>query len=1125
MLANDEMAISRSSNLSGQEGFLGIASGLEKLMWGQEECLSPTSRCQSGGSRFRGRRLQLLLLIAIGFCLFGFRSPAAWGQSVQFQGFQADKVTGLSNPIAVAVDQAGNLYVANTSQPYLVKFPAGGGTPTPVSLASSDAVSALAMDANDNLYVGLTSGETGLVVRIAAQGGATNQIGSGFEYPSGIAVDGAGNVFVVDEALGKAFKIAANGGVQTTLNVSLVHGLYGIAADSAGDVFVPDNLHSQIVEIPAGTTSQVVKTISGSSIGAAADAAGNVFALVGNEVFELPAAGGAPKSLGVTGLKAPQGIAVDSAGDLFVVDYGNDVVVEFETQVVNFVSANVCPNGATSPAPCSNTLALSYLFPSGADLGKGNVLTLGAPNLDFTLASGSTCTGQISAGGTCTVNVTFAPKYAGTRPGAVQITDVSGNVLASTTAYGTGLGPEVSFPSSNQTTLASNFYYPISLATDGSGDIYVADYDSTQVDKVPAGGGQMTTIGSGLNSPAGVAVDGAGDVFIADQGHSRVVELPAGGGSQTTVGTNLLSPIAVAVDALGDVFILDQGAGVDSVIKVPADGGPQTNVGSGVGGAQGIAVDGAGNLFVADSANDRIVEFPANGNSAIVVIDGLISPTGVAVDSSGDVYVADYGNNRVLEVMVNAGTYTVLGTGLVNPSGVALDGAGNVYITDTGNTRLVELPRSQPPTLSFDSTSVGQVSTDSPQTVAIANIGNEPLTFSAISFPADFVEGSSLSSGDSFCATSATVGVGETCYLPIDFKPAHSGALSESLTVKDNTLNATNAAQSFPLKGTGVSSQSVSLSATSLSFGSVYIGSSGNSQTVTLTNNGSAALSITSIALTGADPSSYVFANTCGTSLAAGANCTIHGHFAPITAGTLTASVTITDSASTSPQTIALSGTGVKPPVSLSATSLSFGSVNVGSTGNSQTVTLTNNGNSALSITSITLTGADTSSFVFANSCGTSLAAGANCTIHGHFAPTVSGALTAAVTIKDGAATSPQTITLSGTGTTPKPPVTLSATSLSFGTITVGSISNSQTVTMTNTGTAALSITSIAVTGTDASQFVFANSCGTTLAVGANCTIHGHFAPTKTGAQTGTVTITDNASGSPQTIALSGTGD
>jgi len=190
----------------------------------------------------------------------------------------------------------------------------------------------------------------------------------------------------------------------------------------------------------------------------------------------------------------------------------------------------------------------------------------------------------------------------------------------------------------------------------------------------------------------------------------------------------------------------------------------------------------------------------------------------------------------------------------------------------------------------------------------------------------------------------------------------------------------------------------------------------------------------------------------------------------------------------------------------------------------SAVVTLTNSGTAALSITGISVTGANASSFVFANTCGTSLAAGANCTIHGHFGPLVAGALTAAITIADNAAGSPQSISLSGTGIA-APIVSLTATKLSFGTEKVGVMSGSQTVTLTNTGGATLSITSISLTGANASSFVFANSCGATLAAGANCTIHGHFTPTLTGALTAAITIADNAAGSPQTITLSGTGD
>jgi len=320
------------------------------------------------------------------------------------------------------------------------------------------------------------------------------------------------------------------------------------------------------------------------------------------------------------------------------------------------------------------------------------------------------------------------------------------------------------------------------------------------------------------------------------------------------------------------------------------------------------------------------------------------------------------------------------------------------------------------------------------------------------------------------------------------------------------------------------SSTTVALSSTSLSFGYQDVGTQSASDYVTLTNTGSATLAIPSIAVTGTDASSFVFANSCGTSLAAGANCVIHGHFAPAATGALTAAVTLTDSATGSPQTISLSGTGVNPTtVSLSATSHSFGSQEVGTTSASEYVTLTNTGSATLGITSIAVTGTDASSFVFANSCGTSLAAGANCSIHGHFAPAAAGALTAAVTLTDSATGSPQTISLSGTGVNPTT-VSLSSTSASFGYQQVGTTSASDYVTLTNTGGSTLAIASIALTGTGASSFVFANSCGTSLAAGANCVIHGHFAPAAAGALTAAITITDSATGSPQSISLSGTG-
>jgi hypothetical protein len=349
-----------------------------------------------------------------------------------------------------------------------------------------------------------------------------------------------------------------------------------------------------------------------------------------------------------------------------------------------------------------------------------------------------------------------------------------------------------------------------------------------------------------------------------------------------------------------------------------------------------------------------------------------------------------------------------------------------------------------------------------------------------------------------------------------------SGTHQVEASYPGDSLHASSVSGTTPLQANG---PAVSISATSLSFGSEPVGAMTASQSVTLTNSGDATLDITSIVVGGANPSSYGFANSCASVLAAGANCIIHGHFAPTTSGSLPATITIVDSASNSPQTIALSGTGVNaPPItSLSATGLSFGTVSVGGTSASQTVTLTNTGGAPLLIGSITVTGANASSFVFASSCGTTLAAGANCVIHGHLAPTSTGAMTAAVTITDNAAGSPQSVALTGTGTT-STTVSLSATSLAFGNEPAGSLSASQSVTLRNTSSSTVTISSIAVTGSNAGQYGFANSCGTSLAAGANCTIHGHFAPQQTGSLPATITITDNVAGSPQSISLTGTG-
>lgn len=316
----------------------------------------------------------------------------------------------------------------------------------------------------------------------------------------------------------------------------------------------------------------------------------------------------------------------------------------------------------------------------------------------------------------------------------------------------------------------------------------------------------------------------------------------------------------------------------------------------------------------------------------------------------------------------------------------------------------------------------------------------------------------------------------------------------------------------------------VSLSSTAAqAFGNVTTGTTSTAHSITLTNSGTAALSITSISTNNA-----VFAvnHTCGTSVAAGASCTINLTYAPQAVGAASGTLSITTNASTSPNTVALSGTGVAPVVTAPAVSLStaaqtFGSVTTGTTSPAQAITLTNTGTAALSITSISTNNA---AFTVSHACGTSLVATGSCVISVRFAPTLTGAATATLSVVTNASTSPNTVALSGTGAAPvvtAPAVSLSpAVGLNFSG-TVGTPTAAQTVTLTNSGTAALAINSITATST---AFAVTHTCGTSVAVGASCAIHIVFTPAVTGQTPAQLVIATNASTVANSVAMVGTG-
>jgi len=232
----------------------------------------------------------------------------------------------------------------------------------------------------------------------------------------------------------------------------------------------------------------------------------------------------------------------------------------------------------------------------------------------------------------------------------------------------------------------------------------------------------------------------------------------------------------------------------------------------------------------------------------------------------------------------------------------------------------VEVVRAQAPEINFAATAAGTVSSDSPKTVAVENVGNAAMTFPVPATGANpaiatnfALNGSAASACPMLTAGAAqpgTLAAGASCELAISFEPTAAGTVYGSIVLTDTDLNA--AAPGYTTQTIALSSDApvATLSAAMVAFGPQQTGST-SAQQVTLTNTGSAALTIASVAVTGTNASAFAFPNSCGTSLAAGANCTITGNFTPAGAGAMTAKLVITDNASGSPQTVNLSGVGV----------------------------------------------------------------------------------------------------------------------------------------------------------------------------------------------------------------------
>ena len=398
-------------------------------------------------------------------------------------------------------------------------------------------------------------------------------------------------------------------------------------------------------------------------------------------------------------------------------------------------------------------------------------------------------------------------------------------------------------------------------------------------------------------------------------------------------------------------------------------------------------------------------------------------------------------------------------------------------------------------TLHWGNQAVG--SSSPAQTLTLQNGGNIPLAVASITVSGPF----SLVSG---CA--ATVAPGTLCGLHVQFVPQVPGPAAGALAVADN---APGSPQQVALSGTGQGAIAVLTPAT-LHWTDQSVGSTSPAQTVTVQNQGNISLALASVAVSGP----FTLANSCGPTLAPGAQCTLQVQFSPLAPGPAAGTLSLADNAPGAPQQVALGGSGEGPVALLSAATLNLGAQAVGSSSPAQTVTLQNPGNTPLTLSAVTVTGP----FTLINGCGPSLAAGAQCALQVQFAPLAPGPASGTLTLADNATGSPQQVALSGTGQGAL--ALLSAAALDLGAQAVGSASPAQSLTLQNPGTIPLALGSLAVSG----PFTLINGCGPSLAAGAQCALQVQFNPLAPGTASGVLTLADNAQNSPQQVALSGTG-
>ncbi len=369
----------------------------------------------------RNNRFQLISSFALLALLLV--PGAVQAQYISYAGMQTVfPVSGVSEPIGIALDTAGNRYIVDITSANITEVSVGG-VPSTINSTLLDA-SAIAVDAMGNLYVADSGNNR--VLEIPVGGGSQTTVGSGLSDPTSVAPDGLGNVYIVDYGHSRVVKVAAGGGLTVVADGSFSQPA-AVAVDAYNNVYVTDVGDNSLVKVTASGTASFLQNnaLPGGSTGVTVDKFGNIFVSSESGFLTLYGGGGLVRSLG-TNWGVPIGLAADSTGNVYVADPEAGQIDIVAPGAVDIGQANVCPSSGTQTLPCSQSVTLNYNVQASFQNINSvavKVSLQGAEDLDFT-ETANTCAGDFSTDTACSITVNFAPSAPGIRLGAVDVVGI-----------------------------------------------------------------------------------------------------------------------------------------------------------------------------------------------------------------------------------------------------------------------------------------------------------------------------------------------------------------------------------------------------------------------------------------------------------------------------------------------------------------------------------------------------------------------------------------------------------------------------------------------------------------------------------------------------------------------------